>query len=179
MEQTEHRRPIRSRILRVLVLFLLLLGIGLLARVPAHLVTQVFAFHGVLVAPFYAAVVYWHLTRQGTMTELVIATALLAVFLGMMSPVMGMSFALVAVFAAVVDGLLRSVSHDRRVFWDASVFGALVFPCTVASGLLTGAYVETSTTIVSDVLFTALSFGLAVLGAVVMSAVEARRAGRE
>ena len=75
---------------------------------------SIYALHGVLAAPFCAALAAWHLVRGGSVVQLVAATALLAAVLGMMSPAMGLSFALVAALTLAVRACLRSVPAAMR-----------------------------------------------------------------
>lgn len=162
-------------IVRTVALFVALFVIGFATRMPAWQFPYLYALHGVLAAPFCAALAAWHLVRGGSAVQLVAATGLLALVLGMMSPTMGLSFALVAVLTLVVWACLRSVAAASRSVAVAVVFGALDYPCALAVGLALGSYGPSAEALPMIALLLALSVALSLFGAFVAASLADRR----
>ena len=151
--------------LRVLALFAVLFVIGLVTRMPAWQFPQIYALHGVLAAPFCAALASWHFARGGSVFQLAAATALLALVLGMMSAAMGLGFVAVAAFTLVVWALLSRCAEEVRRLATATAFGALYYPCALGAGLAMGAYRASSDAVLPIMLLLALSVALSLVGA--------------
>lgn len=151
------------------LLFVGLLAIGLVTRAPAWMFPQYYALHGVLAAPFCSALALWHLRRGGSVYELIAATALLALVLGMMSPAMGLGFAAVAVVTLVVWAALGRCTEKTRCFATAVVFGASDYPCAVVVGVALGTYGPSVESLLVIVVLLILSIALAVFAASLVS----------
>ena len=158
-------------IVRTAGLFVALFAIGFATRMPAWQFPHIYALHGVLAAPFCAALAAWHLVRGA-------ATALLAVVLGMMSPAMGLSFALVAALTLAVRACVRSVPAAMRSVAVAAVFGALDYPCALAVGLALGSYGPSAEALPMIALLLALSVALSLFGAFVAASLADRRSAK-
>lgn len=165
-------------IVRTAGLFVALFAIGFATRMPAWQFPHIYALHGVLAAPFCAALAAWHLVRGGSVVQLVAATALLAVVLGMMSPAMGLSFVLVAALTLAVRACLRSVPAAMRSVAVAAVFGALDYPCALAVGLALGSYGPSAEALPMIALLLALSVALSLFGAFVAASLADRRSAK-
>ena len=125
-------------VLRVLILFTLLFLIGLITRMPAITLPQFYALHGLLAAPFCAALAQWHFQHKGCVWQLALATGVFALVLGMMSPVMGCGFATVAVITLVVGLVVQPKLSQARKLAVSVTFGALNYPCALVVGILFG-----------------------------------------
>lgn len=163
------RKLWKHPVVLTVMLFVALFVIGLVTRAPAWMFPQYYALHGVLAAPFCAALALWHLRRGGSVYELVAATALLALVLGMMSPAMGLGFAAVAVVTLAVWAALGRCSEGTRRFATAVVFGAVDYPCAVVVGVALGTYGPSVESLLAIVVLLILSIALAVLGASLVS----------
>lgn len=166
----ERRKPMIDAVaMRALVLFGALFAIGLATRFPAWQFPQFYALHGVLAAPFFAALARWHFDRGGGVWPLFAASAALAVVLGMMSPVMGLSFLLLALCLLAAHRLLGRAAPDRRDLLCAVAFGALDYPCALVAGMALGSYAFSFDSLVSIALLVVLAIGLSLFGALLMT----------
>lgn len=179
MTSDESQISIGRRALRVAVLFAALFAIGLATRMPAWQFPQIYALHGVLAAPFCAALAAWHFSRGGTALSLAAATALLALVLGMMSAAMGLGFAAVAVLTLAVWGVLDAVSAGSRRLVTAVAFGALDYPCALAVGLLLGSYRPGAEAVPTIALLLVLAVALSLLGAFAVDLIATRHPAQE
>ncbi len=152
--------------LRVAALFAILFLIGFTMRIPAIWLSGFYGMHGVLSAPFFGALAMWHYRHDGAGWQLVAATLLLAALLGMMSPVMGVTFASMAVIAGVVRSVVGGRGHGDLV--SAAVFGAVSYPCTLAAGIALGSYFPTSSSVLTIVVMAVLGIALSVFGALLV-----------
>lgn len=159
---------------RVAVLFLILFLIGLLTRMPARAFPQLYALHGVLAAPFCAALAQWHFQHNGSVKELAIATALLALVLGAMSPVMGVGFAAVAVILLIVGIIAKARRSEFSELLVSTVFGAFNYPCALMCGILFGSYLPSLESAVTIVVMFGLSCMLSLFGAFLLSKINAQ-----
>ena len=125
-------------IVRTLVLFVILLSVGLITRAPAWAFPSVYALHGVLASPFFAALAFWHFRRNGTLVQFEVAVLLLAAFLGVMSLIMGLSFLVLAVITGLIYAALVKIPKMRRNTITAVCFGALDYPITLVVGIISG-----------------------------------------
>lgn len=158
-----------------MALFAALFAIGLVTRMPAWQFPQIYALHGVMAAPFCAALASWHFSRGGSVFQLAAATALLALVLGMMSAAMGLGFAAVAALTLVAWAFLGRCAEGARRLATATVFGALCYPCALGVGLAMGSYRASSDAVLPIVLLLALSAALSLIGALAASAADSRR----
>lgn len=172
------RRVIDRPVVRVLLLFALLFAIGLVTRAPAWQFPHIYALHGVLAAPFCAALAQWHFRRRGSVPQLSVATLLLAALLGAMSPAMGLGFAAVAALTALAWPLLGRLSAGGRRLACAVIFGALDYPCALAVGLALGMYAPSPDALPLIAVLVLLSAALAFFGALVTAALLDRRKNR-
>lgn len=179
MSLNESELSIGRRALRVAVLFAALFAIGLATRMPAWQFPQIYALHGVLAAPFCAALAAWHFSRGGTALSLAAATALLALVLGMMSAAMGLGFATVAVLTLVAWALLGALPTEHRRLIAAVVFGALDYPCALVVGLLLGSYRPGAEAVPMIMLLLVLAVALSLLGAFAVDLIAGRHRTRE
>lgn len=151
-------------VVRAVILLVALLAIGLITRFPALQFPQLYALHGVLTAPFFAALAMWHFTHRGGVGLLAIATLGMAAILGAMNAVMGLSFLLLAVCLAVSYALTTGLESSTRNLVCAITFGALVYPCTLVVGVLSGWYRFSVDSLPVILLLVLISVGLAVFG---------------
>lgn len=165
-------------VLRVLALFATLFIIGLVTRMPAWQFPQVYALHGVLAAPFCAALAAWHFSRGGTALQLACATVLLALVLGAMSLAMGLGFAAVAVLTLAVWAALGRASGSTRRGATAVAFGALDYPCALGVGIALGSYGPSVEAVPFIAVLLALSVALSVFGAMAASVLADRQRAR-
>lgn len=165
----------RSRLIRTLALFAILLAIGMATRFPALQFPQLYALHGVLAAPFCAAAAYWSLRREDSALPLFLATALLALVLGMMSPVMGMSFGTLAALTVIVWFAFSKARASTRVFATAFLFGTLDYLCVLFSGIAFGSYACGPNALSSIIPMALIGCGLALLGALIASRIFSKR----
>ena len=165
-------------VLRVLALFATLFIIGLVTRMPAWQFPQVYALHGVLAAPFCAALAAWHFSRGGTALQLACATVLLALVLGAMSLAMGLGFAAVAVLTLAVWAALGRASGSTRRGATAVAFGALDYPCALGVGIALGSYGPSVEAVPLIAVLLALSVALSVFGAMAASVLADRQRAR-
>lgn len=179
MASDESQISIGRRALRVVVLFAALFAIGLVTRMPAWQFPQLYALHGVLAAPFCAALAAWHFSRGGTALSLAAATALLALVLGMMSAAMGLGFAAVAALTLAEWGTLGAMRAGHRRLITAVAFGALDYPCALAVGLLLGSYRPGAEAVPAIVLLLVLAVALSLLGALAVDLLTTRRPAQE
>lgn len=179
MTSDESELSIGRRILRVAVLFAALFAIGLATRMPAWQFPQLYALHGVLAAPFCAALAAWHLSRGGSVLSLAAATALLALVLGMMSAAMGLGFAAVAVLTLVAWALLGALPAGHRRLITAVVFGALDYPCALVVGVLLGSYRPGAEAAPMIALLLVLAVALSLLGAFAADLLTTRHSARK
>lgn len=166
--RANERRPEQIAV-RIAILFLLLLLIGLVTRMPALAFPQFYALHGVLAAPFCAALAQWHFQHNGGVGELAAATGILALVLGVMSPVMGFGFGAVAVLALLVGLLAKVRSSASRRLAVSLVYGALQYPCALVCGVLFGSYFPSAESAVTITILLGLSCALSLLGALIPS----------
>lgn len=155
------RNPVAS----ALLLFAALFVIGLVTRMPARAFPALYALHGVLAAPFCAALAQWWFRRGGGAGPLLVGVCLLSVVLGVMSLAMGLGFALVCLVTLAAWLLLARAGAGTRRFVTAVVLGAADYPCAVVAGALLGSYGFSMESVPVMVILLLLSVALAVLGA--------------
>lgn len=161
---------------RVAILFVALLVIGLATRYPAWQFPHLYALHGVLAAPFFSALALWHFNRNGHIGALLAASGALALFLGAMNPVMGLSFVLLALCVLVAYALLTNIgggtiTTSGKNLVCAIAFGALDYPCALATGVALGSYAFSFESLPMIVLLCALSIALSVFAVLIVSTV--------
>lgn len=135
-----NKSVLNNPVIRTALLLAALLAIGLVTRFPALQFPYLYALHGVLSAPFFSALALWHFNRGGGVWALAIALGAMAAVLGMMSPVMSLSFVLLAVLTLAAYGLLLRAKSSKRNLVCAVAFGALGYPCTLTVGIASGSY---------------------------------------
>lgn len=165
----EYRRHYRQIAVRIVILFSLLLLIGLITRMPALAFPQLYALHGVLAAPFGSALAHWHFRHDGSVGELVVATGLLALMLGIMSPVMGFGFASVAAILLIGGSIAKVCQSETNELLVAVIFGAANYPCALVYGVLFGSYFPSAESAVTILVLLGLSCTLSLLGALIPS----------
>lgn len=160
-------RGAARQVFGALVLLAALLAFGLMTRPAAQALPWVFGFHAVLVAPLSAFALTFSLRKGLLFSVVVAAIALFSLLLFLMSPVMGASSLAPMAVASVAYGVLRK-SSERAAFAVGGVYGALFYPCTIASSLALGALPVVMVQDSALVVLTAMLLGavLAVLGAV-------------
>lgn len=159
---------------KTVILFALLLVIGLVTRFPAWQFPHLFALHGVLAAPFFSALAMWHFNRKGSVWTLFMAVLLLAVFLGIMSLVMGLGFLFLASLLLVVYALPGKGDVSRRHVGCAVAFGALEYPCALVAGIAFGSYAPSFESLPTIGVLTLLALALALLGALPLAKTKQR-----
>lgn len=163
-------------VVRTVLLFAMLFLIGFATRFPALILAHIYALHGVLAAPFFAAVAFWHFRRGGTVPELFAATLALAAVLGAMNLVMGLSFLLLALCLLAVSAFLLRVLPQKWLAASSVLFGALDYPCALAAGVALGSYAFSGETWVFVVVLLVLALALACLAVLLFDLiVNARR----
>ena len=169
----EEKRPLIDRpTVRTALLLVVLFAVGFATRFPALQFPQLYAFHGVLAAPFFSAAALWHFNRSGSVWELFVATLALAAVLGIMSAVMGLSFLFLGLCLLVAYGLTGNLNRDTRLFACSVAFGALDYVCALVAGVALGSYAFSSEIYLSIALLTLLSVSLAFLAALLFKKVE-------
>lgn len=163
---------------RAAILFALLLLIGFMTRFPALAFPQFYALHGVLAAPFFSAVAYWHFKRGGKPLELFAAVLALAAVLGAMSVVMGLGFLLLALCLLAACAFSSSLRADAQLLVRATLFGVLDYPCALVSGVALGSYAFSGEAWVTIGLLLALSLALAFFAALLFGCFATRLQGR-
>lgn len=163
---------------RTVLLFALLLLVGFATRFPALAFPQFYALHGVLAAPFFSAIAYWHFGRKGTALELFAAVLALAAVLGAMSVVMGLSFLVLALCLLAACALSSSLRFERQLPVRATLFGLLDYPCALASGVALGSYAFSGEAWVIVGLLLVLSLALALFAVLLFGCFSTRLQGR-
>ncbi|MGV8084291.1 MAG: hypothetical protein AB2L09_11760 [Coriobacteriia bacterium] len=158
-----------NMVVRTGILLAALLAIGLITRFPALQFPYLYALHGVLAAPFFAALAMWHFTHRGGVGLLAIATLGMAAILGAMSAIMGLSFLLLAVCLVVSYALLKRLVPSTRNLVCAITFGALQYPCALVVGILSGSYLPSGDSVPVILLLVLISVGLAMLGGLLLA----------
>lgn len=154
-----------SNVVHALVLFVVFLLVGLVTRPPALAFPQFYGLHGVLSAPFFAAVAAWYLKRFDSVGPVFAGVALLAVLLSLMSPIMGMGFALVALVPTIAYVVLKATGFTSYGFVAAVAFGALCHPAAVLAGAVSGTYLVAGESLLVQLVMLALSVVLALFAA--------------
>ena len=164
-----------NTVVRTVILLVALLAIGVITRFPALQFPQLYALHGVLTAPFFAAMAMWHFTHRGGVGLLVIATLGMAAILGAMTVVMGLSFLLLAVCLAASYALMTGLEPSTRNLVCAITFGALVYPCALVVGILSRWYLISVDSLPVILLLVLVSVGLAAFGSLLLVKRQPRR----
>lgn len=160
---------IKDHATRILFVLIALFITGFITRFPTIYLTHIYALHGVLAAPFYAAIAYVNFEKKGHLGHLVAATLILAAILSKMSPVMGLSFALLSIITLIVGCVmnLMGASTQTTTLILSITYGTLNYFCTLATGVLKQTFFFTPDIYLSLTLFAVLSCLLSVVGVVV------------
>lgn len=151
--------------LRVALLFVALFLAAFLTRLPAIYFASIYALHGVLAAPFFAAIATLNVRKGGVGWEFVAALAVLAAVLGAMSPVMGLGFAIVAIVYAGAWFGFAGISMSKRAVTCGALLGLACYAAPVCLGIAFGSYMVTGGSAPQIALLALVSIALGAGGA--------------
>lgn len=156
-----------------------LLAAGLLTRPIALAFPGLYGFHAVLAALPIAFALSLALCKGLRFPLCFLAVALFSLLLLPMSPIMGVSSLAPMIVATLVYVAIRRGSLDRRALGVGFTYGALFYPCTVASSLAMGGFGAswTGSTVLVTVILIVLGAALAFFGAVLSTAFFRRKQG--
>jgi hypothetical protein len=170
-------KTILKYLLHTVIIFIALLAVAFLTRVPALNNSGIYALHAILVAVFNSAIVAFYLGRFKKVVPYISAVVLLAGFLAMMQPMMALGFLLPLLISLCPWFLLRNSGSNRAACITAAVFGALPYPSLVVAATLAGSLMGIAPFTV--ILWSIVSCGLGFLGALAGLFVERKtRAGK-
>lgn len=127
--------------LGVVVFVIFLVAIGLATRPFAQAMPSYYAVHAVLAAPFYAFAMTLSIRRHVPVWALFLAACIFGLFMGVMTPVMGVSVMLPAFFSLFAWAMVRHAAIDRVAVVCGAVFGGTCYLATVIAGAVFGSFV--------------------------------------
>lgn len=151
----------------IVLLFVTLFAIALITRMPAMYFANIYALHGVLSAALFAAVLAFCFTRHIAAWQYCVAVVVLAGILGLMSPVMGLSFLIVAVFVLLVSAALIGLDLSAKALTCGVVVGLACYLAPVIAGVIFGSFVFAGGAVLQVVLLALVSGLLGAAGAMV------------
>ena len=142
--------------------------IGMATRMPALFLNGYYALHGVLAAPFYAALLAWYINRYDAVWSFACAAGAYGAILGAMQPIMAAGAVVPMAFALLAYRLLADSPSNRRAAICAFIFGACAYPSVAGVGILTGSYAPSPSQLPQMALLGLIAILLAGLGTILI-----------